>query len=326
MLGDFVERPRVASILLVVLVLTMLPHNAKAVSTYNLQVGAYGDDDSIGNMGVRAEIRTNIYHVNYPDEDTFWVGNILSNSAFIQFGYIIEHSGRYCSNATVMLDTSIACSGDYISVDGSEVLLFWAYSPSNSDVLFYYGLTRHVLVGINASWHVYSIVADRTGGGWVFLVDNKDVAHAVFPVSSSSDRIFIVAEKAFRFGQITNSTRALTPGRLGPVEFRNIAYLKDDNWHFVTELYAIVNCGVNPTCPPIPYGVSLVEPNHIIAGTSIPRPNDKQLLWSKGAQGGNDEPDHRKLILISLGAVIAVFAVVVVTQRIIRQGRNRKTH
>jgi hypothetical protein len=39
-----------------------------------------------------------------------------------------------------------------------------------------------------------------------------------------------------------------TFGKLEPVEFRNLAYLKDYGWHSVTELYTNVECGVNTNC------------------------------------------------------------------------------
>jgi hypothetical protein len=247
-----------------------------------LQVGAYGDEASIGNVGVRAEIRTNLYYVNSPSEDSFWVGDVLSDGAFIQFGYIRVRAGSYCSYAKVMPDASIACSGGPLTVDGSDALLFWLYSSNISKGEFYYGLVRHSSLGTNGTWHLYSILSDPPNR-WMFLLDTEEVADALFPVANSSDRVFIVAEKSFQIGESTFSTIREHPtdsGPLGPVEFRNAAYLKHDGWHPVTELYAVVNCGVNPNCPSIPYGVTLVGPNHIIAGTSIPQPDDGRLLWS----------------------------------------------
>ncbi len=254
-------------ILLVALVLFVLVQPTNA-TTYNLQVGARGDVESVGNMGVRAEILTHIYDVNGLETDDFWVGSILDNGAFIQFGYVTRQAGTYCSRGVVSLGTPFSCSERVIKLNASSALWFWAYWPIGTGSEYYFGAGS--FAASNSSWHLYSI-EPNSSSGWGFLLDGQQVANARFPSTMSRDRAFAVAEK------VTSST---TPGPLGPVEFRDLAYLKEDGWHPVTALYALVNCGVNPNCIPIPYGVSSLGPNHIIAGTSVPQPKDGSLLWT----------------------------------------------
>jgi len=258
--------------LLVVLVfsISVQPTNA---STFNMLVGAAGDVTSVGSMGVRVEIRTHTYKATDVD-DAFWVANNLDNGGGIQFGYDLVAAGTYCRNGEFEAGASFTCTSGSDTVNGSEPTWGWEYWPTATGTQYFVGGGLLGSAGLNGTWQLYSIVPN-SNVGWRFLIDGRVVANASFPPTRSSSTAYFIAEK------VTSST---SPGPLGPVEFRNLAYLHQDGWHNATALYAIVNCGVNPNCIPIPYGVSLVGPNHIIAGTSIPQPKDGELLWSSTAQ------------------------------------------
>lgn len=250
-------------------------------TTYNLQVGAFGDLGSNGNLGVRAEIRTNIYRLAQSDSsDSFWVGDNIGNDAGIQFGYILLAPGTYCDKGKSDPAIPFTCAGGSVTVDGSEALWFWQYWPNISANVFYFGDGLAGSELLNGTWHTYTILA-ASQGGWNFLLDGHQVANANFPLTGAASKAYFAAEK------VTSST---TPGSLGPVEFRNLAYLKEDGWHLAMEFYAIVNCAANPNCIPIPYGVSLLGPNHIIAGTSVPQPKDGELLWNNAVESTQTTP------------------------------------
>ena len=294
---------------------------ATNASTYSLQVGALGDAGSIGNIGVRAEIRTHIYHVNPPDTDAFWVGNHLENGAFIQFGYVLNSAGTYCDNGEVELGIPFTCSGVSHTVNGSEPLWSWTYLPNVARNGYYYGTAS--LTGENGTWHLYGIMPNSRGG-WSFLLDGQQVANANFPSTSSSDKVSLVAEK------ITSST---TLGPLGPVEFRNLGYLKQDGWHLVTGLIAIVNCGLNASCIPFTYGVSSLGANHIITGTSVSQPKDGELLWSSAARSTQTTPimstTSTLTIVIAImpellfgGLAVAVLGILLVFEFVVRPRRK----
>jgi hypothetical protein len=65
------------------------------LNKYSLQAGAWGDDASQHNLGVRAEIRTHIYEADDGTFDYFWIGDNLVDGAFIQFGYAFQ-PGNFC--------------------------------------------------------------------------------------------------------------------------------------------------------------------------------------------------------------------------------------
>jgi hypothetical protein len=261
--------------LLLVGVLWLLSIGPANALSYNLQVGAVGDQESIGSLGVRAEIRMRIYTVAAPDlDDSFWIASNLVNGGGIQFGYELPAAGTYCTSGQVEPGTAFACTSGSLALDGSQPIWFWQYSSNTKVSLYHFGLGTTGLATLNGTWYSFAITPNFQGE-WAFLLDGHEVANASYPTAESRSGAVSVAEK------VTSST---SPGQLGPVEFRNLAYLRQDGWHNVTALYAIVNCGVNPNCIPIPYGVSLVGPNHIIAGSSVPQPEDGELLWNSTAQ------------------------------------------
>ena len=307
--------------LLVVLVflISVQPTNA---STCNLQVGAAGDVASVGSIGVRVEIRTHTYKAT-DEADAFWVANNLDNGGSIQFGYDLLAAGTYCKNGEFEPGASFTCTSGSDTVNGSEPTWTWEYWPSATGTQYFYGEGLLGSAGLNGTWHLYNIVPN-SNVGWRLLLDGRMVANASFPPTRSSSTAYFTAEK------ITSST---SPGPLGPVEFRNLAYLRQDGWHNVTAVYAIVNCGVNPNCIPIPYGVSLLGPNHIIAGTSIPQPKDGELLWSSTARSTqttsvmSSTPTLTTVSpimpeLLFGGLVVAILGILLVFEFIVRPRRK----
>jgi hypothetical protein len=70
-------------------------------------------------------------------------------------------------------------------------------------------------------------------------------------------------------------------GDLGPVEFRNLEYLKEDGWHEVDSLVSLNSCGTFSNCvAQNPYGVASEKPNQIIAGSRGEIRRSGQLLWT----------------------------------------------
>ena len=264
---------RTVELLLLVLIgilLSTFPlHVSGQLTSYMSQVGVSGDDGSIGSIGVRAEIRTHVYQVNQPDADYFWVGNYLNNGGLIEFGYIIYAPATMCPYE--VQGNNATCIGGKLTVNGSEPLWSWFYVPKCNENNYYVGIGRDSLIEPNGTWHVYSILPNA-GGWWEFQIDGHDVATANFPPTNSSNDAEMVAEK---------SSYSPSPGPLGPVEFRNLAYLKQDGWHEVNSLTASVTCGgSNRNCISATYGVALDGPNHIVAGTSVPQSQNGNTLWS----------------------------------------------
>ena len=261
----------------VIMVLGLLMTTAKPVAAdaeYMMQVGAWGDEASRGNKGVRAEIQTRAYNVFSPVlTDSFWVGSTLQNDAFIQFGYELQ-VGRYCLYAHRVGDHTV-CLGSYDTFRGNDPRWFWEYWPYDKVIDFYCGNGPAASAGSDGSWHLYTI-QPNFANGWDFLLDGKIVQSFNNYASTTSPSLAkAVAEEV--------SSVPSASGTLGPVGFRNLSYLKDDGWHQVKSLRAISGCSVlNPNCEPdikLPYGVTLAGPNDFIAGTGQQLRKNNDLLW-----------------------------------------------
>jgi hypothetical protein len=243
--------------------------NSQALSG-PVQVGAWGDEASVGNMGVQVEIQTNAYNVSSQGTDAFWVGDVLSDGTFVQFGYIILSSGYYCVNGHVT-SAGTSCLGDG-NIGYADARWFWSYFPNARDVTdWYYEFGSANSAGYNGTWHLYSIQPSASGD-WAFVMDGVLVFSSNFPVTVSTSPAHLVAEKA--------SGPYLS--QLGPVEFRDLAYFGNSLWHAASSLTLIDGCGLadGATCTfPTAYGVELAGPNDVIAGSGIPLPESDQLVW-----------------------------------------------
>jgi hypothetical protein len=256
-------------LLLAVIGLLTSTATASAQIQYSLQVGAWGDDASRNNSGVQAEIRTHIYQANQSDFDYFWVGDNLNNGAFIQFGYFYE-PGYFCLKGLWSGET-FTCLGGSDRVGSSDARWQWQYWPDGYKHEFYYEIGPAGSAGMDGTWHVYSIMPNGTDG-WSFVLDGQPVGSVPFQPTLSTDPAYVVAEKVTSSQPFAN---------LGPVEFRNLAYLKENGWNAVDSLTVLKGCAVNTDCNvDNPYGVSLKGPNHIAAGSEIQTPATSGLLWT----------------------------------------------
>jgi hypothetical protein len=176
---DFVASgPKIMGIIDVLLIAVSVLTSFSAVYAssgfFEYQVGAYGSADSVGNRGVRAEIRTHIYEVNSSEGDGFWIGDFLESGAFIQSGYIIPPRGGYCSSEEIKSGTRISCTGEPLTVNGSEALWFWEYWPDAVETDYYVGWGPLGQASVNGTWHSYALSPD-TEGDWAFSVDGTQL-------------------------------------------------------------------------------------------------------------------------------------------------------
>jgi len=240
-------------------------------SQISFKVGAIGDDASRGNMGIRAAIQTHLYDTYPVVFDYFWIGSVLSNGAFIQFGYGFQPGpATYCLEAFVKGGV-INCIGKSEPVSNTEGRWEWQYWPDIAGHDFYYEIGPADSVGVNGSWHEYSIV--RSGSQWDFLLDNVAVGNLTAAASLSRDPPLILAEK-------TGSDQLV--GSLGPVAFQDLEYFKENEWRPVESLLVVRSCSPTQTCNlDQPYGVAVAD-GHVVVGSVHERPNDGELLWTSG--------------------------------------------
>ena len=260
---------RFAVATLFVLLVLNLPTTSASENELSLQVGARGDDASRGNLGVRTEIRTDLYRAGPAVLDYFWVGTVLLDGAFIQFGYALE-PGYFCLRGSYLGGNS-KCAGDFALLSDSDARWQWQYWPDVYGKDFYYEIGPTGSAGPNGTWHQYSIVPG-SNHSVVFVLDREEVTKIDFQLQPSGEPPMIVAEKVTASNEL---------GDLGPVEFRNLEYLEEDGWHAVDSLVSLNSCGTNTNCVvENPYGVSSEGPNQIIAGSSGEIRRSGQLLWT----------------------------------------------
>ena len=253
--------------------LMLLTSNVALAQTRNfVEVGVSGDDASRGNMGIRAAIRTHLYDT-YPSMfDYFWIGNVLDDGAFVQFGYSFQPGPAiYCLKGLNAVGEN-TCTGKSELISNLEGRWEWQYWPNINGRDFYYEIGSANSVGLNGSWHEYSIVSSEAG--WHFLLDGLEVGNLTAKPSLSKEPPVMIAEKA-------GATQLI--GALGAAEFHDLEYYKDNAWHEVQTLFAVRTCSSTPNCNLAqPYGVLVVGPDHVIAGSVHQMPNSGELVWTSG--------------------------------------------
>jgi len=256
------------ALILLWLMMTAIISSNQVYAWNALQVGVIADSASKGNNGLSVTIRTNIYPAQENELDYFWMSTDLSNGAFIQFGYSLE-PGHYCLKGEA-ISGNIICHSDWDTIASSDARWQWQYWPNKYGINFYWGIGPSNSVGSNGTWHTYSIIANRTS--WSFQLDGKQVDSLFYRPTISSTPVRFIAEKGVSSQQYSQ--------RLGPVEFRDLAYLKEDGWHPAKTLTAFIDCV--PHCNlSNPFGVAVYGPGgYMIAGSGIKQPVTGELLWN----------------------------------------------
>jgi hypothetical protein len=229
------------------------------------EIGAWGDDASRSNLGVKVQIETRSY--NTSTFNYFWVGDYLSDGAFIQFGYSLEPGLRCLLGAS--LGGAFTCEGASESIANSDTRWQWQYWPDISKSDFYFGIGPFGSAGPNASYHEYDISLSASNT-WSFIFDDTTVKQTTFPASPSADPVLIVAE-----GSAGNSSLPL-----GPVRFDDLSYFDGSEWKRVDSLIATSYCGVSVGCVANQYGAMAVGSDSLLVGSGIPRSPDSTLLWT----------------------------------------------
>ena len=244
-----------------------MPQAVRAQTPYDIQVGAWGDDASKGNLGVEAKIQTHSYSTAQNAFNYFWVGDDLADGAFIQFGYSLE-PGDHCLRGAV-LGGKFTCEGPSESILEADARWQWQYWPDRTKPDFYFGIGPSASAGLNATVHEYSISLSSSGT-WSFTFDGATVERTAFPASPSVDPALIVAE-----GSAGNSSQPL-----GPVRFDRLSYFGGSQWRGVDSLIAASYCGISVGCVANEYGAAAIGPDSLVAGFGVPRSPDGTLLWT----------------------------------------------
>jgi hypothetical protein len=267
----------IAALALFPLIVLSGPTMVSSQTIFEYRVGAFGDHDSLGNLGVQAQIQTHAYNLWVSTAsasfDEFFLVTTRTNGDVIWLGYRLE-TGSHCLKG-FQTSQNFTCTGETELIRDLDARWFWEYFLAKGDEYLQVGPAQSA--GLNGTWHTYTLMATPKDT-WTFLLDGKAIANLDFKTSISSNRVLVVAEQ-----QTTG-----VPEMLGPVEFRNMSYLTTNGWHATTSLYAYVHCEEdtpNTTCPsPNPYGISVVALNDIITGSGLPQYDTGDVLWPQGNQ------------------------------------------
>ncbi len=243
---------------------------ALSFGQYWFQTGAIGSQNTSYNSGASVSIQT-IYNQNISSGSFgFWVGETLSNGAFLQVGYSVENqSGYYSTNCTVG-----GCS-DRIYIAAGQPVWFWEYFPQNGNSSAFYGSFGKSGMGDNGTFNNYSFIS--SGNVWTFYMNGVALGQVDLGSKDSGYNVpFVAAEDA---GTDTNTTYMI------PVSFKNFRIYKYGGWVGVPGGQVDVGYGRgSETALKNNYGIEEDgnKVNYFMVGSGLPIPRNGTVLWSSG--------------------------------------------
>ncbi len=263
-----------AYLLIAIIAITAL--SAQAGAAYWFQSGARGSDKAYYNTGASAQIETIAPQNLTIGSFGFWVGETISNNAFIQVGYVIPNqSGYYPTNCTVgPNDTATCAKGIYLS-EGTPSW-FWEYFPSSGNrTAFYGGYGPAGSAGKNGTFNTYSFQAD--GNTWNVYFNQQLIGSVDLGVPGSGGN----APEAIAEYADTNTNATF----MKEVQFKNVQFRSGGQFLPMSAGYAYISYGKgSQTELKNLYGVAEVGQyvNNFKVGSNINVPPDSMQLWGLG--------------------------------------------
>ena len=254
--------------LLTIVIVAFLAGNVFA--QYWFQFGARSGNSASFNNGARVEIQTITPQNLTSGSLGFWVGEILSNGAFIQVGYLIENTtGNYPA-----ICTESGCT-NYEEIKAGDAEWFYEYFPQNSQSGFFGAIGPNGSAGANGTFHTYGFYS--IGNTWYFTFDGKVIGNTDLGTSTSG------AQVPAAFGELANTSTAST--YIKDVIFSNLSVYKYGLWLPVSSGYAYIGYGVGSEKGlKNPYGVKELgnRVNYFAVGSDLPQPPNGTQLWTLG--------------------------------------------
>ncbi len=238
-----------------------------ANAQYWFQSGAVAGTTTSYNNGASVSIQTLTGQNIGNGALAFWVGETLSNGAFLQVGYIIENQ-----TGTYPTDCSPTCSSTEL-LNAGDAEWFYEYFPVGQNNTFYGSIGPDGSAGANGTIHTYSFFSE--GDTWYFFVDGKQVGSADLNASSSGRNVPTATE------ELANTNTA--GQKIKPVVFSNLSEYKNGKFIPVLSGYAFVGYGSgSDKSLSNPYGVEEIgnRANYFEAGSGIPATNNGKQLWT----------------------------------------------
>jgi hypothetical protein len=257
---------------MIIAVLSLLILASDTSAQYWFQSGIRASQNYSQNQGASVSIET-IYPQNLQyGSFGFWVGELLSNGAFIQVGYEIPNqTGYYPTNCTA----SGSCTGKVLIKKGYPSW-FWEYfPPGNNSTNFYGSIGPNDSVGANGTFNTYSF--RYSNGLWNIYINRMQIGSVNLGTSSSGLNVPTV------FGEYANTNNNNT--YMKPVTFSNLTVYKNGIQESVSHGYTYIGYGAGSEKNMMnTYGVKEISPyvNRFEVGSGLPTPLNFTTLWSYG--------------------------------------------
>lgn len=243
-----------------------------ANAQYWFQSGVRSSQNYSFNSGASVNIETVYPQQLQYGSFGFWVGEILSNGAFIQVGYEIPNqSGYYPTGCS----PSAACTGKVIVKKG-QPSWFWEYFPAGDNSNKFYGsVGPNDSVGPDGAFNTYSF--KYSNGAWNIYLNAELIGSVALGTSNSGQNVPTV------FGEYANSNNNNT--YMEPVTFSNLTVYKNGIPEKVSTGYSYIGYGTGSLQNlRNGYGVKEVSPyiNVFEVGSGLPTPANFTTLWSYG--------------------------------------------
>lgn len=246
---------------------------APAVSSaqYWFQTGAQGDSSTEFNTGASIQIQTIAPQQIGTGSFGYWVGETLSNGAFIQVGYEVPNAtGDFASNCTLS-----GCTGQTYLTAG-HASWFWEYFPAN-----YYGesflgeLGPDGSAGQNGTYNTYSF--DSSGNVWYIYMNGQQIGSVDLGTDNSGPNPpAAIAE----YADAPDASQSMPD-----VPFKDLMFQQNGKFLQVVRGYTYIGYGKGSSrFLGNPYGVEEInnKQNNFMVGSGIPVPSNYALLWSLG--------------------------------------------
>ncbi|MDE1868592.1 MAG: hypothetical protein KGH60_01345 [Candidatus Micrarchaeota archaeon] len=200
-----------------------------ASAQYWFQSGVRASNDAAQNNGAGVAIQT-VYQSATNGSLGYWVGEDLSNGAFLQAGYEITNAtGYYPSECDVQ-----GCTGSVYLTAGKPTW-FWEYFPSGyTGSSFLGGIGPDGSAGINNTFHTYSF---RSNGGtaWSFYFDNTTLGTVDLGATGSGPN------PPSAFGEYAQTNTNTYPMQV--VAFKNMTFYQNGRSYLVPQGYSYIGYG-----------------------------------------------------------------------------------
>ncbi len=241
-----------------------------ATAQYWFQTGVRGANNAGFNNGAGVSIQT-VYQNATNGSIGFWVGESLSNGAFIQMGYEITNSTGYyyssCLNST---------TGVYLKA--GVPTWFWEYftaDSNNNNDSFCGGIGPNGSAGLNGAFNTYSFKS--TGNVWNAYFNDELVGNIDLKTSNSGPN------PPSAFAEYADTNTNTWP--IKNVTFKNLFFYIGNSTRLVPVGYSAVSYGKGSlTALTNPYGVQEVGnyTNYFVIGSKVPQVQGSVTLWRLG--------------------------------------------